>query len=117
MNQPDETGQEIEALRARISRLSAAILRISVSLDPATVLQEVVDSARALTGARYGIITTVDGAGQPQDLVTSGFTAHEHAQLAAWPDDVPAPPRPSATPSRSRVALHPLCRGAPHRPT
>ena len=86
MNQPDETGQEIEALRARISRLSAAILRISASLDPATVLQEVVDSARALTGARYGIITTVDGAGRPQDLVTSGFTADEHAQLAAWPD-------------------------------
>ena len=86
MNQPDETGQEIEALRERISRLSAAILRISASLDPATVLQEVVDSARALTGARYGIITTVDEAGQPQDLVTSGFTAEEHAQLAAWPD-------------------------------
>ena len=86
MNQPDETGQEIEALRARISRLSAAILRISASLDPATVLQEVVDSARALTGARYGIITTVDGAGRPQDLITSGFTADEHAQLAAWPD-------------------------------
>ena len=52
MNQPDETGQEIEALRERISRLSAAILRISASLDPATVLQEVVDSARVLAAAQ-----------------------------------------------------------------
>ncbi len=86
MTKRDETGQQIKALRARISRLSAAILRISASLDPGTVLQEVVDSARALTGAGYGIITTVDGAGQPQELVTSGLTADEHAQFAAWPD-------------------------------
>ena len=37
------------------SRLSAAILRISQSLDLATVLEEAVESARALTGARVGV--------------------------------------------------------------
>ena len=36
-------------LRGRISRLSAAILRINASLDLDTVLHEVVESARALT--------------------------------------------------------------------
>ncbi len=47
-----------------ISRLSAAILRISQSLDPATVLQDAADSACGLTGARVGVITTLDERGE-----------------------------------------------------
>ena len=86
MKSPDELRRENEALGDRISKLSAAILRISASLDVNTVLQEVVDSARALTGARYGVITTIDDAGQPQNFISSGFTPAEHQQLADWPD-------------------------------
>ena len=84
MTKPDRTEREAEALRERISSLSAAILRISASLDPATVLREVVESARALTDARYGIITTVDELGRPTEFVTSGFTDEEHARFEAW---------------------------------
>ena len=76
--------RENEALRARISALSAASLRISASLDLETVLNEIVDSARALTGARFAAIATIDEAGAPQDFVTSGFTADEHRRLAEW---------------------------------
>ena len=83
---PAALRQQIEALEQRASQLSAAVLRISSSLDLDTVLQEVVDSARALTGARYGIITTVDAAEQVQDFVTSGFTPEEENQMVAWPD-------------------------------
>ena len=86
MKSPDELTRENEALRERISRLSAATLRISASLDLDTVLHEVIESARALTGARYGMITTIDDAGQLQDFVTSGFTPDERRQLADWPD-------------------------------
>ena len=78
--------REAGGLRERISRLSAAVLRISASLDVATVLREVVDSARALTGARYGIIATVNDAGEVRDFVTSGFTSDERDQLKRWPD-------------------------------
>ena len=74
MDGNDEKTREIEALLERNSALSAAILRIGASLDVGTVLQEVVDSARALTAARYGVIATVDDAGAVQDFVTSGFT-------------------------------------------
>ena len=81
----DEQRRQIEALRERVSSLSAAILRISTSLDVDTVLHEVVDSARALTGARYGVIATVDEAGQPQDYVISGLTPDEERQLLEWP--------------------------------
>ena len=77
MNRFDDTHRELEVLRERISSLSAAILRISASLDLATVLQEAVDSARALTGARYGLIATVDGAGEVRELVTSGIAPEE----------------------------------------
>ena len=82
----DEQRRRVEALEERVSRLSAAVLRISDSLDLDTVLQEVVDSARALTGARYGIITTVDEAGSPEDVVMSGFTPEEQQELNSWPD-------------------------------
>ena len=67
--------------RDRLSRLSQASLRINESLDLDTVLQEVVDAARALTGSRYGVITTLDGSGRPLDFVTSGLTAEERRGL------------------------------------
>ena len=63
MAESDELKRENEALRERIVTLNAAILRISASLDLDTVLGEVVDSARALTGARYGLIAAVDESG------------------------------------------------------
>ena len=66
--------------------MSAAILRINASLDLDTVLGEVVESARALTGARYGAIATVDEAGVPhKGIVLSGFTEEEQGELLAWP--------------------------------
>ena len=84
MKSPDELRREIDALRERISRLSAAILRISTTLDVGTVLREVVDSARALTGARYGVIATLGDARQPREFVSSGLTPEEHQhQLGA----------------------------------
>ncbi len=80
-----ELRQEIEALRERVSRLSAAVLRASSSLDLDTVLQEVLDSACALTGARFGVIVTVDSTGQAGEWVMSGFDPVEHEALVAWP--------------------------------
>ncbi len=68
------------------SSLSTAMLRISASLDLDTVLQEVVESARTLTGARYGAMATVDEHGVPQDFVTSGFSEDEHRQMVEWPE-------------------------------
>jgi len=82
----DELKQEIKILRQSISGLSSAILRISASLEETTVLHEVVDSARTLTNARYGMITTINEDGQVQDFITSGLTPEEHQQFVNWPD-------------------------------
>ena len=93
-------GRERGATRAHLRAQRGE--RISASLDLETVLNEVVDSARALTGARFGAIATIDEAGAPQDFVTSGFTEEEHRRLAEWSDgprlfehfrDLPGPVR------------------------
>ena len=111
MNETSEPRQEIEALRERISALSAAVLRISASLDVTTVLQEAADSACALTAARYGIITTIDEAGEVREFVTSGFTPDEQRQFVDWPDgpklfahfrDLPGPIRLTDLPALVR---------------
>ena len=76
------------------------------------MLNEVVESARALTGARYGAIATIDEAGAPQDFVTSGFTADEHRHIVEWPDgprlfeffrDLPGPLRIPDVPAYVRA--------------
>ena len=86
MTESAPTAAEHEALRARLAALSAASLRSSASLDLETVLTEVVESARTLTGARFGAIATIDETGTPRDFVTSGFTEEEHRRLAEWTD-------------------------------
>ncbi|MDE2783294.1 MAG: GAF domain-containing protein [Gemmatimonadota bacterium] len=81
-----ELRRQIGELRERVTRLSDAVLRVSSSLDLETVLQEVVDSARALTGARYGVIVTVDSASRAEDFVMSGLAPAETERLITWPD-------------------------------
>ena len=75
-----------DALQQRISSLCAAILRISGSLDLDTVLREIVDSARELTGAANGALTTIDEDGGPGHFVTSGTTPDEHEEMSQWAD-------------------------------
>ena len=78
MSQPDERDREIAELRRRLSRLSEAGLRINESLDFDTVLQEVVDSARALTASRYGAITIPGEVFRRPTFIVSGLTEEEH---------------------------------------
>ena len=85
MDGRDTLERENAALRERISKLGAAVLRIGSSLDLDTVLREAVDSARALTGARYGMIATVDEAGALEDFIAPGLTDEERRHMAGWP--------------------------------
>ena len=85
MRNADDLARENEALRDRLSRLSEASLRINQSLDLDTVLQGVLDSARSLTGARYGVLTLLDDSGEVRDFLSSGMTAEEAGQLWELP--------------------------------
>ena len=82
MNRADELERENGTLRGRLSRLSEAKLLINESVDFETVLQGVLDSARSLTGSRYGVILVLDTSGQVQDYLSSGMTADESRQLS-----------------------------------
>ena len=82
----DQPHQEIEALRERLSRLSAASRRINESLDFDTVLQGVLDSARSLTSARYGVMTLLDERGRAGEFLSSGMAAEEAEMLRLTPD-------------------------------
>ena len=84
MEKPDTASREAEVLRERLSALSGAILRINASLDVDSVLHEVVDSARALTGARYGAIVPTNDEGNLLDFVTSGFAPDQRRALMEW---------------------------------
>ena len=42
-------------------------------------------SARALTGARYGMIATVDDAGEIEEFIASGLSDDERRQMEEWP--------------------------------
>ena len=86
MKNSDELAQENQALRGRLSRLGEASLRINESLDFETVLQGVLDSARSLTGSRYGVITLLDDGGRIQDFLYSGLTPEESRQFAELPN-------------------------------
>ena len=85
MKRPHELERENEALRDRLARLSEASLRITQDLDFNSVLQGVLDSARALTGARYGVIVLHNDAGVAGDFLSSGLTADEADRLWAMP--------------------------------
>ena len=83
MSSPEELLRENETLRERLSRLSEAGLRINESLDFDTVLQGVLDSACALTEARYGVLAPFDETGDAQleGAFTFGLTAAEAEEL------------------------------------
>ena len=86
MKNDDRPREEIDSWRARLSGLIEAILRISEDLDLDVVLQRIADSARSLTGARYGAIATLDDSGDLQDLVISGLSPEEqHAMTSKDP--------------------------------
>ena len=84
MTMADDPVKGPQEQRERLSRLSAASLRISESLDFEIVLQEVLESARALTDAMYGVITLLNEAGTVEALLSSGLTPEETQQLWNW---------------------------------
>ena len=85
MENADQRPQGSEPTGDRLSRLSAASLRINESLDLEEVLQGVLDSARALTDARYALITTLDDSGKVDDFLVAGLTDDEAGRLWQMP--------------------------------
>ena len=85
MTDTGDLEREVAHLRARLSRLSEASLRINESLDFETVLQGVLDSARSLTGATYGVVSVLGATGEVPRFLASGMEQQQAREL--W--DIP----------------------------
>ena len=86
LERPDKQGRRrIRELEERLSRLSEASLNINENLDFETVLQKVLDSARDLTGARYGAFASVDEQGGLDAVLTSGTSEDQHREFVRLP--------------------------------
>ena len=85
MTRTEDPDRRIAALQERLTRLSEASLSINASLDLDAVLQKALDSARSLTGARYGVMTTLDESGRLKDSLASGLTPEEAQGLWDMP--------------------------------
>ena len=85
----DEKGEaDLDALRERFSRLSEASASISESLEFEKVLEGVLDNARELTGARYGLMVLCDKRGWIEDYVASGLTSRQALDFWQMPEAV-----------------------------
>ena len=78
--------RENRSLRSRLSKLSEASLRINESLEFDKVLQGVLDSARSLTGALHGVMVLFSDSQQVRNLLASGLTQEQAAQLWSMAD-------------------------------
>ncbi|MFQ6026714.1 MAG: ATP-binding protein [Dehalococcoidia bacterium] len=76
---------ENQRLRGLLSLLADLNLRITSSLDLPTVLQDVVDAACELTGARYGALAVFDANSQLQQFMTYGISREEEDQIGSRP--------------------------------
>ena len=85
-------GGELEALRQdnsrladRLELLSRLSRRITSTLEPDAVLQDIVDAACDLTSARYGALAVFEATGHIRHFVTHGVTPHERERIGDPP--------------------------------
>ena len=77
--------RENERLNQRLGQLSRLSHRICSSLELSVALQDIVDSACDLTGARYGALGVFDESGRIETFVTYGLTDSERERLGDLP--------------------------------
>ena len=78
----EEENQRLRELVALVGRLGR---QATTNQDVPAILQEVVDAACTLTGARYGALATFDASGQIQRLTTHGLSKKERDRIGRLP--------------------------------
>lgn len=86
MKTVEELSAENAALRERLSKFAETGVRINESLEFNAVLQGVLDSARALTDARFGAIALQANEDSKWEYLSSGMTEEETLTLWGMPD-------------------------------
>ena len=83
---------ELEALRHESSRLAGRLellsrlsRRITSTLEPDAVVQDILDAACDLTSARYGALAVFEAEGRIRHFATHGVTPHERERMGDPP--------------------------------
>ena len=83
---------ELEALRHESSRLAGRLellsslsRRITSTLEPDAVVQDILDAACDLTSARYGALAVFEAEGRIRHFATHGVTPHERERIGDPP--------------------------------
>ncbi len=82
----DRSQRDEQVSQDRLANLVEACLRVSESLETETVLQNVIDNARRLTAARYGVLLAYSASGEVENIITSGGTAGEFHGVTTLPE-------------------------------
>jgi signal transduction histidine kinase len=83
---PHSSRAENHEIWQRVERLSQAAIRITAEHELDRVLQEVVDSACSVIGAKYAALGILDATGSElATFVSSGMPAEAHAQIGELP--------------------------------
>lgn len=86
MSGDDRQAAEVARIRQRFERLLAAGVAVSAQRSLDRVLQQVVDTAREVVGARYAAMGVLSEKGSSlTQFVTSGLTPDEHARIGSLP--------------------------------
>ncbi|MDQ2914487.1 MAG: GAF domain-containing sensor histidine kinase [Chloroflexota bacterium] len=77
--------QALEQRRAQMQALNIAGMSLTSELDTVTVLQRVVDQARAVASAKYAALGVFDSDGLVEQFITSGISDEERARIGPLP--------------------------------
>ena len=73
-------------LRASLSRITEATLRITSISELSPALLEILESACGLTGARFGAVGVFDASSRIQEFLTFGISQADRARIGELPD-------------------------------
>lgn len=77
--------RRLERQNAELLALHGASLDVTAELSLESVLDKVVERARALVGARYGALSIVDSENRIKAFITSGITTEERTRIGDPP--------------------------------
>lgn len=80
-----ELARDLERRGKALQALNEAGLALAAELDPATVLQKIVDLSRSVADARYAALGIFDEGARVREFITSGITAEERARIGPLP--------------------------------
>jgi len=81
-----DLARDLERRGQALQALNEAGLALAAELDPAAVLQKIVDLARSVADARYAALGIFDEGARVREFITSGITAEERARIGPLPE-------------------------------